>query len=179
MRGKVGRTDPGNEGGDRRRKRAGEAAKTGKLNKQPSECKAPSEARLFPVCGLFCGQRQKPKFKLSKIVVKNKKTPAFYAKSGCFVSSDFNLDYFERGCSSLLGRLRYRNQRPRIFTGRLFRIFSLLSKEKELFTGLIEIQLFSQLNHHKSFGANPSDCILTLQYLKFLIRLELFLLHLG
>ena len=90
--------DPGNEGGDRRRKRAGEAAKTGKLNKQASEGKAPPEARLFPVCGLFCGQRQKPKFKLSKIVVKNKKTPAFYAKSGCFVEL---LGGFEPPTSSL------------------------------------------------------------------------------
>ena len=98
MRGKVGRTDPGNEGGDRRRKRAGEAAKTGKLNKQASEGALPSEARLFPVCGLFCGQRQKPKFKLSKIVVKNKKTPAFYAKSGCFVEL---LGGFEPPTSSL------------------------------------------------------------------------------
>ena len=47
--------------------------------------------------------------------------------------------YFERESSSLVDQLRYRNQRPRIFTGRLFWIFSLLSKEKELFTGLIEI----------------------------------------
>ena len=113
MRGKVGRTDPGNEGGDRRRKRAGEAAKTGKLNKQASEGALPSEARLFPVCGLFCGQRQKPKFKLSKIVVKNKKTPAFYAKSGCFVE--------------LLGRFELPTSSLPMVTMRSF--FFLLSKE--------------------------------------------------
>ena len=68
------------------------------MNKRASEGALPSEACLFPVCGLFCGQRQKPKFKLSKIVVKSKKTPAFYAKSGCFVEL---LGGFEPPTSSL------------------------------------------------------------------------------
>lgn len=35
------------------------------------------KARDFPVCGLFCGQRQKPKFKPAKIVIKSKEKGHF------------------------------------------------------------------------------------------------------
>ena len=68
------------------------------MRKRASKGKAPSEAWLFPVCGLFCGQRRKPKFKPAKIVEKASKTTAFRLKSGCFVEL---LPRFELGTSSL------------------------------------------------------------------------------
>lgn len=52
----------------------------------------------FPVCGLFCGQRRKPKFKLPKIVAKTNKTTAFRQKISCFVGL---LSGFEPETSSL------------------------------------------------------------------------------
>ena len=79
-----GDDDPGDEGGDRRRKRSCKAAKTGKLNKRVSEGKTPSETRLFPVCGWFCGQRQKPKFKPSKIVAKRTENTRFSLEKRVF-----------------------------------------------------------------------------------------------
>ena len=68
------------------------------MQKQASEGKAPSEARLFPVCGLFCGQKQKPKLKPAKIVIKSKENTHFLCKSGCFVEL---LGGFEPPTSSL------------------------------------------------------------------------------
>ena len=40
--------------------------------------------RLFPVCGLFCGQRQEPKFKPSKIVAKSKENTHFSREKWVF-----------------------------------------------------------------------------------------------
>ena len=54
------------------------------MQRRASEGKAPSEARLFPVCGLFCGQKQKPKLKPAKIVIKSKENTHFLRKKWVF-----------------------------------------------------------------------------------------------
>ena len=54
------------------------------MRKRASKGKAPSEARLFPVCGWFCGQRQEPKFKPPKIVAKNKQNTRFSREKRVF-----------------------------------------------------------------------------------------------
>ena len=54
------------------------------MHKRASKGKAPSEAHLFPVCGLFCGQRQKLKFKPPEIVAKSKENVRFSSKKRTF-----------------------------------------------------------------------------------------------
>ena len=54
------------------------------MRKRASKGKAPSEARLFPVCGWFCGQRQEPKFKPPKIVAKSKQNTRFSREKRVF-----------------------------------------------------------------------------------------------
>ena len=54
------------------------------MRKRASKGKAPSEARLFPVCGWFCGQRQEPKFKPPKIVAKSTQNARFSREKRVF-----------------------------------------------------------------------------------------------
>ena len=52
MQGEVGPADRG----DRRREKAAEAGRTGRLNKRASQGELLSEARIFPDCGWLSGQ---------------------------------------------------------------------------------------------------------------------------
>ena len=81
------------------------------MNKRASEGALASEACLFPVCGLFCGQRQKPKFKPVKTVIKSKEKDHFSDE--------------KRSFSGAAGRIRTADliltKRPRRFFLTIFR----------------------------------------------------------